>query len=339
MISLLIDVDLHHCTDDNNVIDEEDIHICITYQTDEQVLGYKSTRANRFYLIHDPVGSKVGYLAGYHKTLADIEVDGVNIAKHMFAGYQYMESEPKYDTRSKFMEIEQEWIQLKQKHPEDVIHVELAHFNKDHTLHYMMKYLFNNTDSVGLNEQEIYTLLNQYIYYENIENPNSANTTYLDLKESRIQPIDSIRLIYKLVTKYLEKLNPSISRIQYHTLGHMVTCYDPNIWESAVDSLFRAGLTSILYCEDLANTSSKSLCDTHSFKKLDLAGLDDTMTIIPSNSTYSGTEDFMAFYKINNSKFICGAISTPTCNKPKKLTGLGDNISSTGFVYHNRKSE
>mmetsp|Transcript_17152 Transcript_17152/g.15134 ORF Transcript_17152/g.15134 Transcript_17152/m.15134 type:complete len:141 (+) Transcript_17152:664-1086(+) len=140
----------------------------------------------------------------------------------MFAGYQYMEGAPKDNTKDRYKVIREKWIKMKEEDPQHTIHVELAHFNLNHTLHYLMKYLFNETDSVGLNEQEIYTLYNQYIHYHNRENP--------DLKESLIEShnslpsvYDSLDLIYKLVTRFLEKRNKNISRIQYHTLGHMIT--------------------------------------------------------------------------------------------------------------------
>ena len=66
------------------------------------------------------------------------------------------------------------------------------------------------------------------------------------------------------------------------------------------------------------------------------------MEIIEHNYTVSNQnegvefEDFIQYIKIKDSKFICGVISTPVCKHPSKLVGLGDNISSTGFVYQKK---
>jgi transaldolase len=70
--------------------------------------------------------------------------------------------------------------------------------------------------------------------------------------------------------------------------------------------------------------------------KLDLSQLSSNMTIIENFSVLNNTGDFMQFIKLEDTKFICGVTTTPTCIKPSKLTGLGDNISSTGFTYQNR---
>ena len=60
-------------------------------------------------------------------------------------------------------------------------------------------------------------------------------------------------------------------------------------------------------------------------------------SLITYNSTYGlQANDFIQYVNIEDSKYICGVISTPTCNSPSKLSGLGDNISSTGFVYQKK---
>jgi len=144
--------------------------------------------------------------------------------------------------------MKEKWAEMKEQNPNHTIHVELAHFNLNHTLHYLMKYLLIHTDSIGFNEQEIYTLYNQYIFYENRINPkNKVAREYIKSHNSRLSIQDSLGLIYNLVTQYLEGGYNTISRIQYHTLGHMITCYDPKVWESADASLFRGGYTSALY--------------------------------------------------------------------------------------------
>lgn len=64
--------------------------------------------------------------------------------------------------------------------------------------------------------------------------------------------------------------------------------------------------------------------------------MDPNIRIIPTNSTQVGAENFMRFVRFKDTKFICGVITTPTCKRPTKLTGLGDNISSTGFTYQKK---
>ena len=175
-------------------------------------------------MIHDPIGSKFGYVEDYHEALPKYENMTSKVERHMFAGYQYMEGAEKYDTKDRFKVMKERWEELKEENPLNTIHVELAHFNLNHTLHYLMKYLFDSTDSLGLNEQEIYTLYNQYIYYKNKEiEENEEKEEYIESIESLLTVYDSLNLIHSLITRFLEPENYHISRLQYHTLGHMIT--------------------------------------------------------------------------------------------------------------------
>lgn len=266
------------------------------------------------------------------------EDQGLTPTKHMFAGYQYMEAQPKYDSKARFKTIMNEWKQMREKNSEHTIHIELAHFNYHHTIHYIMKYLFNHTDSIGFNEQELYAIYNQLVFYKNKDDAENDDQE-IGPSSSRLTPDDSLNLISQLIEKYLVNKYPNISRVQYHTLGHMITCYDPDIWESADESLIKTGLTSATYCALHAKDPNAPLWKSHAMKRLEVSDHSSNMTMLEGYSTIKNTEDFMKYYKINNTKFVWGVISTPTCRKPTKLTGMGDNISSTGFTYQNKKSE
>jgi len=272
--------------------------------------------------------------------------DGERPERHMFAGYQYLEGSPKEKTRARFETMERKWAEMKEQDPQHTIHAELAHFNLDHTLHFVMKHLFKFTDSLGLNEHEMYSLLNQYIFYYNRDHPEEDQIPEYEAHNSRLTPNNSLHMINDLITKYLLTDDKNIiSRIQYHTLGHMVTCYDPEKWESGEDSLFRSGYTSANYCNIPTKEVEPNICKSHSFKKLDLQGLPEGMKLIDREYTFSKahlqggveTQDLIQYITIEGSPFICGIISTPTCKDPSKLVGLGDNISSTGFTYQSRK--
>lgn len=108
---------------------------------------------------------------------------------------------------------------------------------------------------------------------------------------------------------------------------------------------YRSGLTSAIYCTDEARDDS-SLCNTHNFSPLNIADFETmrqkyaslrTLEQIPIDSTFKDVEHFMQTFKVRDTKFICSIITTPTCKEPKKVTGLGDNISSTGFIYQDKR--
>lgn len=237
----------HNCAKDHD--DEvEDTHICILYQTGDKFFGYESVRSNRFYLVHDPKGATLSYLEDYHDSLKLMKNNDISITKHMFAGYQYMEATPKYEAKERFRKMGTLWKEMKDDDPMHTIHVELAHFNSHHTIHYLMRFLFPYADSIGFNEQEIFTLYNQFVFYKNREHQDEDDELEMGPSDSRLTVYESLSIMQQIISKFMEERYPNISRLQYHTLGHMITCYDPEKWDSAEDSLFRTGLTSAKYC-------------------------------------------------------------------------------------------
>lgn len=206
--------------DKENEDEIDDTHICILYQNSDKFFGYETVRSNRFYLINDPKGSKLSFIEDYHDSLAKQKE---KITRHMFAGYQYMEASPKYDTKERFRIMSSKWMEMKKEDPEHTIHIELAHFNSIHTIHYVMRFLFPLADSVGFNEQEIFSLYNQFVFYKNKEHQDSDEETEMGPSASRLTVDDSLNIMYALVSKFLEQTYPNITRLQYHTLGHMIT--------------------------------------------------------------------------------------------------------------------
>ena len=329
----------YHNWNEEGVNDEvEDIHICVLYQKDDTFFGYESVRSNRFYFIIDPKGSKLKYVEDYHKTLNMAKDFSKNIHKHMFAGYQYMEALTKEEIKERFLVMNSEWKKLKENDPESEIHLELAHFNYYYTLHYIIKHLFPFADSVGLNEQEIVSTINEFIFYQNILKDDDLDEEFL-ISPSRLSVYESIDLIHKLISKYISKNFENISRVQYHTLGHMITWYDPDIWESAENSLFRSGYASSTFCNQYSDQSTLPLWETHSIKPLNINDLEGNLIPIHIESKFENSTTFVQYFKIDQTKFICGVVSTPVWKKPSRLTGMGDNISSTGFIYHNKKKK
>ena len=306
------------------------------YQKGDSLYGYESVRSNRFYLIIDPKGSKLRDVEDYNVALDTLKSLNQSIHKHMFAGFQYMEAITKPEMKQRFMVIKDQWKALKESDPQSEIHLELAHFNYYYTIHYIIKYLFPYTDSVGMNEQEIVGAINQFLFYQNNEKDDDIDEELL-ASPSRLSVYESLQLLNKLIAKYISKKFDNISRVQYHTLGHMITCFDPDVWDSTEDSLLKSGYVSSNYCNQYSDQSKLPICETHSIKKLNLDDLNDGFTQIQVNSKYDNSTTFVQYAKINGTKFICGVVSTPVCTKPTRLTSMGDNISSTGFIYHNKK--
>lgn len=222
-------------------IDEslEDIHFCILYSEGEEFFGHKAGRSNRFYLITDPIGKNLTFIEFYHEELNQMNKDKLEVKDHLLAGLQYMEAMTQQEVRARFDKMRDEWRKIKEDNKEHTIHIELAHFNFFYSKHYIISRLFNYADSVGFNEQEIVALFEQLLYYE-----EKTMSDIDDLKDfypakSKIGPYESLNLIAYLINNYFEPTYKNVTRIQYHTLGTMATCYDPNVWESGDMSLFR----------------------------------------------------------------------------------------------------
>lgn len=207
-----------------NLDEEEDIHICILYQEGDVFFGQKATRSNRFYLITNPIGANLTYAESYHNTLDIFNKNKAIVKNHMFAGFQYSEALDRYDVKARFMQIGEIWRNLKEKDKNHTIHAELAHFNHYYTLHYAVKHLLAHVDSIGLNEQEIVSLIKQLIFYKDRESGNETDVTeILGPAKSKISVVESLQLLSSLIIEFISPKYSHISRIQYHTLGIMAT--------------------------------------------------------------------------------------------------------------------
>lgn len=89
-----------------------------------------------------------------------------------------------------------------------------------------MDYVLTNSDSVGMNEQEMITLLK---FWEGNREVGQAQNS----KPSLAEILDQTATFFETQKSH----GLDISRVHLHPYGSFILCYDENKWESGIDSL------------------------------------------------------------------------------------------------------
>ena len=83
---LVIPLDLMEIPEYVNRNSKQDVHLVFEYLKDDEILGVKAPRSNRFYFVHDPNGSNMTQLETYHDVLDKMD-EASRPYRHMFGGY------------------------------------------------------------------------------------------------------------------------------------------------------------------------------------------------------------------------------------------------------------
>jgi ADP-dependent phosphofructokinase/glucokinase len=153
--SMNIEMHLHH--QNKLTVGIKDTHLVLEYSKGDKVFGIESPRENRFYFSYDPQGSTLSLMEVYHDRL---EKSALKPKKHMFGGFQLMESKSSSVIAERLQKMSDKWSSLKKAG--NLIHAELAAFQNQDTMVSIDKYALSHTDSLGLNEQELNTLINYF---------------------------------------------------------------------------------------------------------------------------------------------------------------------------------
>lgn len=157
------------------------------------------------------------------------------VRRHMFGGFQLMQNlEPTY-IEERFQIMVEHWKNIKNEG--GVIHSEFASFQQPEAFKLFVDYVLTNSDSVGMNEQELITLLN---FWKGDKEVGAAKNSKPSLSE----------ILEQTATFFEEQASHGldISRVHLHPYGSFILCYDENKWESGLDSLFKSSVTTLEYC-------------------------------------------------------------------------------------------
>lgn len=256
-------------------------------------LSIEAPRANRFIAAWNPVNCRLRVSEEFKK---DIFLIPDKFTHFLVSGFHILlEKYPEGKTCEDFIVPVAEFVNQMKERLGLRVHYEFASIGSPVIRGLVAKYIFPVIDSLGLNEIEFVTLLNDF----------GEQELSKELKDTRFP-------IVKLVDGLLKVMGrTSLKRIQLHTLGHYI-------------SITREGneiseRTALLFSAILAAT--RSLLGRYETLEDLKKGLE-----VPT-ITLTGYEGIR---KVDNFNLII--VPTKVVQSPKLTVGLGDIISSSGFL-------
>ncbi|KAL4494069.1 hypothetical protein ABPG72_016025 [Tetrahymena utriculariae] len=302
----------------------KDIHLVLDYYKDETWGGKATPRSNRMYLNHDIENSQLSYMDRLHdfiRKTPNLSLDILGLG-----GFQLLNHRNATEISHLMKKLGKELLEMRMYGPK--IHMEMGTFTDDHLLSELIRHPLLQTDSIGLNEQELKNLI-QYL----------ENQHFIEAVSSEFELNQALNDVLKLISLF-HKYKFKINRVHYHTINLQMICSNVNEWESSRLALVK----SITVALQESENKERSFFDFESQKlkisipeQIILPFFDDTFNIISSDSEKKSIEfnpeDPVSCWNPHKSIECCVAPNIQVIH-PQKTCGLGDNISSTGLVYH-----
>ena len=254
---------------------------------------FESPRANRFIAAWNPINSRLKISEEFKK---DIFLVDEKFSHFLASGFHILlEKYPEGKTCRDFIIPVASFVKEMKERMKLKVHYEFASIGSPIIRKDVVDYMLPVVDSLGLNEIELLTLLND------LGEESLAKTA----KESKF----SLETLISGLLKIMEKT--ALKRIQLHTLGHyVVLTREKNELEERDALLFAAILAA-----------TRSLLGRYEIREDLYQGLQ-----VPT-ITLTGYEGIR---KIENYNLI--VVPTKVVPNPKLTVGLGDIISSSGFL-------
>ncbi len=254
---------------------------------------YEAPRANRFIAAWNPVNCRLRVSEEFKR---DIFIIPDKFTHFLVSGFHILlERYPEGKTCEDFIIPVAEFVtQMKEKLGLKV-HYEFASIGSSVIRSLVVKHIFPVIDSLGLNEIEFSTLLNDF----------GEQDLAKELKDARFPIVKLIDGLLKIMQR------TSLKRIQLHTLGHYISVIRE---KNEINER-----TALLFSAILAAT--RSLLGRYETLEDLKKGLEvPTITL----TGYEGIKNIESF------NFII--VPTKVVQSPKLTVGLGDIISSSGFL-------
>lgn len=311
------------------LVDVDDVHLCIEYPAGERWGNYVAPRANRL-IIHSDY---------YNPTLKSIDnfvnrlESNKNLDLFVIGGLQMMDNIPIpiEIRREKLTKLSQVLSMMPTHKPK--VHLELASFTEKALLQSINELILPHVHSLGMNEQELPTLLN----FLNKGGVNIRSEAYPRVATT----LDQMRQLYQMV---LPITNGKLTRIHAHTLAFqaIMTKVDSG-WRNTLTSSVKAALTAHRYTcgsHEIDMAKAKLIMDeSYTTSK---QGSRRKILFNPKHPVNCWQEDILTEPngsmkgQISSSKVetieICVA-PVLVCTKVIQTGGAGDNVSAAGLIF------
>lgn len=310
------------------IVDYDDVHICIEYPAGEQWGKYVAPRANRLIIHSDYYNPSLKSVDNFINRLENSK----NLDLLVLGGLQMMDNFPIpiEDRREKLERLSQVLDRLPPNKPR--IHMELASFTEEALLKSITSLILPHVNSLGMNEQELPTLLN-YLSHGDI---NIRSESY-----PRVATIlDQMRQLYQILYK---PTKGRLTRIHAHTLAFQAIMTRVNSgWQNSLTSSVKAALTAHRYTcgsDEIDMAKAKLIMDeSYTTSK---QGSRRRIPFNPKHPVVCWQEDINV--EDLSSSATIGATRGETieicvapvlvCTKVRQTAGAGDNVSAAGLIF------
>lgn len=262
---------------------------------------------NRFILHSDQANAKLTGMPLFHSHLYDSAKSPSSAPSVIvLSGFHLLDGQDERDRAERLTKVEEMMKDEKIKHIP--IHVELASIADIRYMSQLLTFVLPNTDSLGLNEQE---LGSTYLAIHNGENKYSRD----HFKEPNLSTVfHTIKKMFLFVQKNSSPdLSRTLSRIHFHCLAyHVIAQKSSSKWNNTLQAVVAGSIAASSQACNLQDV------DLQILQFLDVKGL----SFDPNNPVTTWQEDDLTFY-------ISPVL---VCNRPQKTVGLGDSISAVGLI-------
>ncbi|XP_070685382.1 ADP-dependent glucokinase [Pempheris klunzingeri] len=314
------DVLSEHITVAGKTVEEPDIHLILEYPSGERWGSYTSRRANRYIIHSDDHNPYLASMEEFAEKLKDFEPDLLVVG-----GLQMMDNFP-FQSGERDALLSRLSELLSSSSPQIGVHFEMASFVEESIMQDLLHYVIPNSDSLGMNEQELPNLLSLL---------KGSNITVLSDPNPRVATVlDQMREVYRILNQRYKdasaesdassaKLKP-LTRLHVHTLAFqaMIVTHGSQ-WKNTMSATAKASLTAnrhVCGSNDIDPSKARLIMDD-SFSVSRREG-SQRIPLQESRPVSCWDEDDYE---------ICVA-PVLVCTEVYQTAGGGDNISAAGLV-------
>jgi len=286
ILNSLLDPKLNLIDSESTLLVKDEYHIVLEFSKDEIWNGHTAPASSRFIFSHDVSNSNMNCMNDFIQTVKTNHPQLVVIS-----GIHMLES---INWNSRLDEISENFKSIPSS---SVVHLELASMASVEFVKSVIEKVLPYTDSIGLNEQELWLLCRGM----NLQYCNS-NTLQPDI------PVD-VKLVTNIIGDLFKHMNDGkLTRVHFHTLKfHIVATKHGSKWGDQLQAA----------CSG-ARQAARQACDGNlTDESAFVAEIDESGVI------RSWVEDDISYHYS----------ASIVCRKPSKTVGLGDSISSSALLY------
>ena len=129
-----------------------------------------------------------------------------------------------------------------------------------------------------------------------------------------------------------KKMGLDINRVHLHPYGSFFMCYDKSKWQDARDAIVKSSIAVPKYCLNGPTSDDVSIREEDLFL-FDTDALPFSF-VDPQGKTVNINKETLTYKFDLDQDVECYLQFFIKCKQVYKTAGMGDTISSTGFIYH-----